>query len=304
MDALERDGLRFHVRDSGPRDGEVAVLLHGFPQSSSSWDLVAPLLHDAGLRTVVPDQRGYSPTARPQAVDAYRMAELVADAVALIEATGPPPVRLVGHDWGAAVAWNVAARRPDLVSSLTAVSVPHPAAFAASMRGSTQPLRSWYMAAFQTPLAERMLDPSRPRGRERFVGSLVDGGQTPERAGRDVDALAAPGALSAALAWYRAARRDGATALPGPVTVPTCLVWGGRDVALGFDGVRRTTAYVSAPYRLDVLPDASHWIPEERPGFLARAILSVPTDPPSDPPSDLPPPALDVPQHPADQETT
>lgn len=273
VDGFERDGLHFDVRDAGPADGEVVVLLHGFPQSASSWQRVAPLLNAAGLRTLAPDQRGYSPGARPSDVAAYRMTELVADAVALVTASGAPRVRLVGHDWGAAVAWNLAARHPDLVTSLTAVSVPHPAAFAAAVRGSSQGLRSWYMAVFQTSIPERLLDPARPSTRERFVRSMERTGQVRSLAERDADHLGTAGAYTAALNWYRAARMDGAAAIPGPISVPTTLVWGARDFALGFDGVRRTDAYLRAPYRLDVLPDVGHWIPEEAPARLARAIL-------------------------------
>jgi pimeloyl-ACP methyl ester carboxylesterase len=287
VDGYTHQGLRFDVRDGGPSDGEVVVLLHGFPQSSSSWNAVVPRLHAAGLRTLAPDQRGYSPGARPLDVDAYRMKHLVGDVVALIEASGAGRVRLVGHDWGAAVAWNLAARRPDLITSLTAVSVPHPAAFAASVRGSTQAVRSWYMAVFQTPVPERMLDPADPATQVRFVRSLVRTGQSRERAERDAVFLSAPGAYTAALAWYRAARRDGAAALAGPVEPPTVLLWGAQDVALGFDGVRRTTAHVRGPYRLDVLPGVGHWIPEDAPDLVAAAVLDpprpVPTGTRSDP---------------------
>jgi pimeloyl-ACP methyl ester carboxylesterase len=285
VDTFERDGLRFTVRDEGPRDAEVAVLLHGFPQGAASWDLVVPALHAGGLRTLVPNQRGYSPGARPVGVQHYRMAELVADVVALIERSGVPRVRLVGHDWGAGVAWTLATRRPDLVSSLTAVSVPHPAAFLASLRGSTQALRSWYMVMFQRPgLAERLLDPAVPATRTRFIRSLVRTGQSPERAERDAAALSEPGAYTAALSWYRAATLDGPSAYAGRVRVPTTLLWGARDSALGFDGVRRTTDVVDAPYRLQVIPGAGHWIPEDDPLSVAAACLDPPGPLPAGPP--------------------
>ena len=151
LTSYSRSGLTFDVRDEGPADGPVVVLLHGFPQDSSSWDQLAPLLHTRGFRTVAPDQRGYSPGARPKARWAYRGSELAADTVALIDALAVGKVHLVGHDWGAAVAWQVAAERPDLLNTVTAVSVPHPLAFVKAMVTSTQGLKSWYMGAFQLP---------------------------------------------------------------------------------------------------------------------------------------------------------
>ena len=128
-------GWTFDVRDSGPLDGPVVVALHGFPQTSGSWSAVTPLLTDAGYRVLAPDQRGYSPRARPTAVDDYTMDHLCADVLALADAAGADRFHVLGHDWGAAVAWALAADRPDRLASLTAVSVPHPAALVRSMAG-------------------------------------------------------------------------------------------------------------------------------------------------------------------------
>ena len=144
------DGLTFDVRDEGPVDGDPVVLLHGFPERDTCWRDVAPLLHAQGLRTYAPDQRGYSPGARPPRRRDYTMHKLEADVVALIETIGAP-VHLVGHDWGANSGWLVATHRPDLVRTWTAVSVPHPAAFRRAMFSSRQAFSSWYMGAFQTP---------------------------------------------------------------------------------------------------------------------------------------------------------
>lgn len=165
MDCFGRDGLLFDVRDSGPADGPIALLLHGFPQSAACWDQVTPLLAAAGCRVLAPHQRGYSPRARPTGRRAYRADELVADVVALVETAGGQPVHLVGHDWGAVVAWLLAAQRPELVTSLTALSVPHPAAFLRAVVSSRQALASWYMAAFQLPwLPELALGRTGPGG--------------------------------------------------------------------------------------------------------------------------------------------
>src|SRR5262245_19601155 len=131
ISSFERDGLVFDVHDRGPLEGDLVVLLHGFPQSARCWDVLAPLLNAAGYRTLALDQRGYSARARPRGRLAYRLPELTGDVLALIAAAGPGDrkAHLVGHDWGAAVAWTLAATRPDAIATLTALSVPHPAAF-------------------------------------------------------------------------------------------------------------------------------------------------------------------------------
>ncbi len=151
---FSRDGLRFDGwTDEGPLDGDVVVLLHGFPTDRTSWDRVAARLHEAGLRTLAPDQRGYSPGARPTDEDEdYRLRAAVGDVLALIEASGRERVHLVGHDWGGALAWLVAANHPTRIASLTVLSTPHPAAMSRAWRsGIDQKRRSWYMAAFQVP---------------------------------------------------------------------------------------------------------------------------------------------------------
>lgn len=262
-----RDGLRFDVRDEGPADGDPVVLLHGFPQTSSCWELVAPLLHEAGLRTLAPDQRGYSPGARPGRRRDYRPAELVADVLALVDRVGGP-VHLVGHDWGAAVGWLVAARHPGTLRTFTAVSVPHPAALARSMVGSDQAARSWYMGLFQLPLLpQRLL--AAPRATATLRAGGMDAGMV-ERYRREI---VAGGALPFALNWYRAMALSDPRRLGAGVTVPTTLVWSDGDVALGRAGADLTERYVEGPYRLVVLEGVSHWIPEQAPRLLADAVL-------------------------------
>src|SRR5699024_5511668 len=143
-----RGPLRFRAVVAGPDDGEPVVLLHGFPQRVSSWDAVAPLLHEAGCRTIALDQRGYCATARPRGRRAYRLSELVGDVLALLDTLaaegGSGTAHVVGHDWGAVVAWALAAAHPERVRTLVPVSVPPPAAFLRSMVTSDQLGRSWY----------------------------------------------------------------------------------------------------------------------------------------------------------------
>ncbi|GAB3777129.1 alpha/beta fold hydrolase [Nocardioides ungokensis] len=264
------DGLVLDVRDTGPLDGEPAVLLHGFPERGSSWDAVAPLLHERGIRTIVPDQRGYSPGARPRRRRDYRLACLAGDVEALAAEVGRP-VHLVGHDWGASVAWLVAARSPGQVRSLTAVSVPPAMAFVRSLVTSDQLLRSWYMLLFQLPRVPELLA---ARSGGRFDKGLRAAGMTEGEVARCHREIVEYGALRGGLGWYRA------MFLPGPgrpsnrVRVPTTLVWSDGDTAIGPRAAGLAAAYVDADYSLEVLEGVSHWIPTQAPDRLAAVIAA------------------------------
>lgn len=259
------DGLLLDAVATGPADGEVVLLLHGFPQTSWSWRFVVPPLADAGYRVVAPDQRGYSPDARPVGVAHYRMTELVADAVAVLDALGADGAHVVGHDWGAAVAWQLAGRHPDRVRTLTAVSVPHPVAFVEALRcDPDQRQRSRYMKDWQDPDAEQALLAG---GLGRALGGAP---------GVDVEhylqALREPGALTAALSWYRAQSLDDLDGL-GPIVAPTLHVWSTEDAALGPTAAHATGRHVAGPYRFEVLHGISHWVPEQAPAALAALLL-------------------------------
>jgi len=268
--SFTRDGLIFEVRDEGPFDGTPVVLLHGFPQDSRSWDRVAPLLHARGYRTIAPDQRGYSPGARPRQRRAYRASELTADIVALIEGAGLAPVHLVGHDWGGAVAWGVAAQRPDLVRSLSCLSAPHPAAFLRAMLTSSQGKKSWYMYFFHLPwLPERQL-----MSTESWENALRSSGLSPESATRDAAMMRDRRTARGALNWYRAMTFTKPRRLRAKVGVPTLHVWSDSDVAIGPKAPALTERFVTGPYAYEVLKGASHWTPDEAPdrvdSLLAR----------------------------------
>ncbi|HET8993668.1 MAG TPA: alpha/beta fold hydrolase [Rhodococcus sp. (in: high G+C Gram-positive bacteria)] len=267
---VARGDLIFDVRDQGPIDGEPVVLLHGFPQDAGSWDGVAANLHEAGYRTIAPDQRGYSPRARPQRRRDYRLSHLAADVDALIAKIGTGPVHLVGHDWGAAAAWAVAAQHPHAVRTLTAVSVPHPAAFLRSMITSTQLFRSWYMLAFQLPwIPEKLLTvPAVSNAVLRRTGQL------PAAAARDAERMGDRLAVRGALNWYRALPLTDPRSSLGRVEVSTLMVWSDADVAIGRAAVDANPRYVAAPYRLATLAGVGHWIPDEAPDELADLILS------------------------------
>ncbi len=261
-----RSGLVFDVLDDGPLEGPAVVLLHGFPERASHWDEVARLLHLEGLRTLAPDQRGYSRGARPRGRLAYRLPQLVGDVVALVDRYGGP-VHLVGHDWGAVVAWATAAARPDLVRTLTTVSVPHPAAFARSLLTSDQALRSWYVLAFQPPWVVEAA------ARAGLLGTFLRrAGLTDPELARFQAEIVDDGALPGALGWYRALPFS--TSATGPVRVPTTHVWSDGDVALSRRGAELTAAHVHAPYELVVLEGVSHWVPTRAPEALAAAVVA------------------------------
>lgn len=268
---VRRGSLTFDVYDEGPVDGEVVLLLHGFPERSSSWRLVAPQLHAAGYRTVAMDQRGYSRGARPRGRRAYRMSELTKDVLALADAVAPGGrVHVVGHDWGAVPAWLLAAHHPERVATLTAVSVPHPRSFLAAMVRSSQVLHSWYMAAFQLPWLPELLLASRLRLADQVVASF---GMTEEDRARFRSEIVEDGALTGGLNWYRAMALEDPRILAPRVAVPTTMVWSDGDVAVARWGPERTGDLVDAPFRFVAIEGVSHWIPTHAPDALAEAIL-------------------------------
>jgi pimeloyl-ACP methyl ester carboxylesterase len=271
VDSFRRDGLTFDVLDAGPTDGEPVVLLHGFPQDATAWDRVAPALHQHGLRTLAPDQRGYSPMARPRGRSRYTVRETTRDVLAMLDAAGLERAHVVGHDWGGIAAWALGAWHPDRVQTLTVLSVPHPAAMARAMVTSDQALRSSYVGLFQLPLLpERLL---LARGGAVLRGMLRSGGLSDDAADRYVTRMREPGALSAALGWYRALPWSGRDPV-GRVRVPTLHLWSTGDAFLGRAATEATGQFVDAPYRLEVLDDVSHWIPELAPDWVAKHVTA------------------------------
>lgn len=266
---FERGGLRFDVRDEGPLDGEPIVLLHGWPGGATTWDRVGPLLSQAGRRTLAPDQRGYSAGARPTGRRAYVMDELTADILALLDAAGLERAHVVGHDWGGAVAWALAAEFADRVASLTVLSTPHPRAIAASVRSSDQALRSAYIGLFQLPAIPEALLLARDAAVLRRV--LLRSGLPADTVDAYVRRQQEPGALSASLAWYRALPLTDRPV--GDSAVPTRFVWGRLDPALGSKAAELTAGHVTGPYQFDRVDGAAHWLPERHADLVAAAIL-------------------------------
>jgi pimeloyl-ACP methyl ester carboxylesterase len=265
---IEARGLTFDVHPGGPDDGPPVLLLHGFPQDHREWEPVTPRLHAAGLRTYAMDQRGYSPGARPTAVADYRIGEPVADAVAVLDALKLDSAHVVGHDWGATVAWSLAAAHPGRVRTLTAISVPHPRALADGLRTNwSQRARFAYMGLFRSGFAERLLlarDGAVLRWMMKPIGA--------QRAAAYAATMREPGRLTAALNWYRALSIK-AQANTHPVTVPTTFVWADSDLVTRATA-EHTAAWVSGEYRLVTLRGIGHWVPEEAPQALAEVMLA------------------------------
>lgn len=267
--SYRRDQWIFDVDDSGG-DGELVVLLHGFPQTRRMWDAVTPTLVAAGYRVIAPDQRGYSPGARPAARRDYALDELAADVVAIADTLGVERFHVVGHDWGGAVAWQLGATAGDRLHSCSVLATPHPTAMVSSLARSSQLLHSWYMLAFQPPwIPERFL---RSRVGQRFLARQLGGSGLPPDEVAESQRLLRSGAAGPALNWYRALP-FGAASGPGRVAVRTLYLYGARDFALGPTAARLTGKWVSGRYTFEVLPDAGHWLVEESPELVAAALV-------------------------------
>ncbi|MDP4015408.1 MAG: alpha/beta hydrolase [Candidatus Nanopelagicales bacterium] len=271
MRTFARGGLVFDVRDEGPQDGIPVVLLHGFPQDSTAWDAVVPQLHEVGFRTLAPNQRGYSPRARPSSVASYRTRETAEDVIALLDAAKVEKAHVVGHNWGGAVAWAVASEWPDRVLTLTSVSTPHPAAMRSVMLSSTQAFKSWYMGLFQIPrVSEFLFSPGGP------AWQAVTSGLPTHQAHHYSQRMESPGALSAALNWYRVLPRE--ILIPsmkvGEILAPTLFVWGDQDPSFGRAATEKTAEFVTGKYLFTILPGVGHWVPETAPELLAQAVLA------------------------------
>jgi pimeloyl-ACP methyl ester carboxylesterase len=250
----------FQARVAGPDNGERVLLLHGFPQTSLQWRAQIAALADAGYRVVAPDQRGYSPGARPADVASYRALLLAQDVLGMADALHWTRFHLVGHDWGAGVAWIVAAIAPLRLLSLTPISVPHPDAFAKRRAepGSCQATASSYMEDLIASDAEARLLAEDAAWLRTTYQDLPDATATMYRTLFSDLALLTP-----ALNWYRANfGPDAVRAMLGPVRVPTLYVWSDGDVAICRDTAELSRDHVDAPYRFEVIEGVSHWVPD------------------------------------------
>jgi len=267
--------MTFTALADGPADGELVLLLHGFPQTSYEWRHQLPALAEAGYRAVAPDQRGYSAGARPEGVEHYATPQLEADVIAIADSLGGHRFHLVAHDWGAIVAWQVAGHYPERLRSLTILSVPHPAAFLRAIsEDEEQKGKSGYMRTFQEPEVPEHLFLDNDAAGLRAVFA----GQDTDAVDEYVRVLTQPGAMTAALNYDR--MMDGRLADIGAVDVPTLFVWSTDDLAVARSGAEATAQHVRAPYRFEVLEGVSHWIPDEAPAETNRLLLEHLASPP------------------------
>jgi pimeloyl-ACP methyl ester carboxylesterase len=277
MPIIAANGLQFAYDEAGCGP-DIALCLHGFPESRFSWRYQLPVLARAGWHAVAPDLRGYGDTTRPEGRDAYRMDNLVADVAALFDALGARRRLLVAHDWGAIIAWQCAIRRTRPLDGLVIMNVPHPAVAATVARRSLRQLRrSWYIFFFQLPrLPELMLGARGARFiGEAFRGMAVDKSAFPEPVLAHYRGLAMrPGALTAMVNYYRANFSILAKAGPTPrIDVPVLMVWGEQDTALGLELTEGYGPYV-ADFTLVRLPRVSHWVQQEAPSQVNAALAT------------------------------
>ena len=274
--AVDANGLSFEVVEAGAGD-HLALCLHGYPELAFNWRHQIPLLAAMGYRVWAPNQRGYGASSRPEGVDAYRIDRLVADVAALFDASGAKTLTLIGHDWGGVIAWSFAIHRIRPLDRMVIMNMPHPRCFARALRFWPQQRRSWYLQAYQTPeLPERMLLSNEGAAlRRMFARRAVDLSKFPDEI-VDVYVRAAlqPGAMTAMLNWYRAAPLNPRPRwLPngGSVDVPTLIIWGDEDSALGLETLERTDEFVP-DLTIRHLPGVSHWVQQEAPEAV-NAIL-------------------------------
>jgi pimeloyl-ACP methyl ester carboxylesterase len=280
---VQANGLRFRAMVDGPADGEMFILLHGFPEGAESWSRQLGTLAAAGFLAVAPDLRGYGLSDAPVEVESYGIDHLAEDVRFMITAFGRSAAHVAGHDWGGMVAWFFAGRNPEMTKTLTVLSVPHPAALAeASRDDEDQRARSQYIGLFlQEGKAERVLAENDFQ-RLRFMFKIGPNPDAvpPAIADHFTRSLSRPGRMTAALNYYRANLAGGGGAWElltgiGPITMPTVLLWGDQDPALGRLAAEATGQHVEGEYRLEVLAGAGHWLQFERPGDVSLALTAA-----------------------------
>jgi pimeloyl-ACP methyl ester carboxylesterase len=268
-------GLIFTTDVAGPAGGPLVLLLHGFPESRHSWREALPALAAAGYRAVAPDQRGYSPGARPDPADLanYAFDKLVGDALEIAAAAGHEGKRfhLVGHDWGGQVSWGVANAHPERLASLTVLSRPHPLSFRRALQdpNGDQKHRSRHHGKFLDADTGRLLTEDNARRlREGLFGQDVSRAAIEEH----VSVLGSREAIEAALAWYRS--NKGLSGDFGPIKVPTLYLWGDADATVGPDAAKGTGEFVSAAYAMEVLPGVGHFVMDQAAAKATELLLA------------------------------
>jgi pimeloyl-ACP methyl ester carboxylesterase len=274
---IETNGIRLHVAKAGAPDQIPVILLHGFPEFWYGWRSQILPLAEAGFQVIVPDQRGYNLSEKPDGIASYHIDKLAKDVIGLMDSTGKEKINLVGHDWGAAVAWHVAGQYPERLDNLAILNVPHPDVMVSTLRSSlSQLMKSWYILFFQLPsIPERVMSwngyqtmrwmmhaSSRPNA---FEAADLD---------RYVNAWSQPRALTAMLNWYRAAFRWGQHKIVSParIRVPTLMLWGRNDMALSSEMAQQSIELCDLG-QLVLFENTSHWIQHEQTDEVNRLLI-------------------------------
>jgi epoxide hydrolase 4 len=273
--AFQKDTVKLHAVASGPRDGPVVILLHGFPEFWYGWRRQIEPLAAAGFRVIVPDQRGYNLSSKPSGVACYALSELVSDVIAIADHLGRQKIFLAGHDWGAAVAWTTALLFPQRIAKLVVVNVPHPSVMLKFLNTRMRQFRrSWYMFFFQLPwLPEALLSAFNYRIAARsMVRSSRPGTFSPADLVQYRAAWSQPGAMSAMINWYRALFRFRTKFANRTVHVPTRILWGERDAFLLPEMAQESMRYCNNA-ELFTFADASHWLQHEKPARVSELLI-------------------------------
>ncbi|MCY7797047.1 alpha/beta hydrolase [Bacillus spizizenii] len=272
---VKTNGITLHVADAGPENGQLIVLLHGFPEFWYGWKNQIKPLADAGYRVIAPDQRGYNLSDKPDGIDSYRIDTLRDDIIGLISQFTDEKAIVIGHDWGGAVAWHLASTRPEYLEKLIAINIPHPYI----MKTVTpiyppQWLKSSYIAFFQLPdIPEASLKENDYETLDKAIG-LSDRPElfTSEDVSKYKEAWKQPGALTAMLNWYRALRKGSLSEKTTYETAPYRMIWGMEDRFLSRKLAKETERHCTNGHLIFV-DEASHWINHEKPAIVNHLIL-------------------------------
>ncbi|MDI1449805.1 alpha/beta hydrolase [Polyangium sp. 6x1] len=267
--------VRLHIAESG--SGPLVLLLHGFPEFWYAWRRILPALAREGFHVVAPDMRGYGASDKPEGIEPYGTVHLAADIAGLVRALGAPRASVVGHDWGAGVAFCFAMAHPELLDRLVVINGPHPVRLLRDgPRSARQLARSWYMFMFQLPgIPERVMSRDNYAMLIKALREEVRGPNAlePEELERYREAFAAPGALSAMVNYYRAAIRRKSQVHPRRIDAPVLVLWGDEDRHLGRE-FADPGADLTPDVRIVHVPGATHWVHHERPELVTAEVAA------------------------------
>jgi pimeloyl-ACP methyl ester carboxylesterase len=272
---IQTNRLRLHAVQAGPDDGDLAVLLHGFPEFWYGWRYQIDALASAGFHVLAPDQRGYNLSDKPREVSAYRLEETGKDVLALLDELGRDKATIIGHDWGGGTGWWLAAHHPERVQGLVIVNMPHPVVIRRTLlRSPRQVLRSLYAAFFQIPrLPEALL---RNNDWELLVRNLQESSRPGTFSAEDIEqyrrAWWQEGAMTGMLNWYRANLRYPPDFPDKKIAVRTLIIWGAQDPVVGREMAAESAAMCAEP-RLVLFEDATHWVQHEKAGEVSRLVV-------------------------------